>query len=570
MKKNKNFSKKQEDIPPQDLNDNILVKMTNDKYYDKVTKSLLCILILSMLFYSVPILIHFLALGKTSNFVYSIILLSIFSVFFFANIKTKSNFIRSVTLFLILFIVILLSTNNMTTIENFLYVLILISIIIFNFYTQIKNYNYLIWCSILNSLCIGVFLYLFLNVITVGVYILFSIILNGLICIIVYKNTFNNYKYIIVFLINAYIIEKFIINTEGIFGQLIATIITIAILIFFYYLIKEDKLKVSFYISILYTSIGFLYITYNNDIYFNVILCILACISLFSIFKFNNIIVNIVSGCFLWMGACILIINDYILINVVFLSILACIIWYLSKDNKNNKFIVFCKHTIFSILTFTVIDSVPFDLKYSIYLGVIISIIYVLISTNLERLKHDRHKHSNKFILILFLIISTIYSIIGVENLIASFILNTLIILLLTNSKYTNDGFIKKHMLLIGSLYFTYIIHSFCIMIIPDYAVAYLIANILLIIFAYVLILKGYKIKDNKIKYYGLILLVIILYRLLFISLCYYKLSIKLILLCVILIPLLIISVKKIILKNKSNKIDLIEDISGNDNNSLD
>lgn len=602
MKKNENFSKKQEDIPPQELNndskkinsskedlvmnskdidnfnkegvsksqsktnlkpdvfDDILEKITESKYYDKVIKSLIGILVLSTIFFYTPICTYFLLSKQINYCIYLIALLVVFSVFFFINSKTKSNFIRVITLFFTLLIIKYTATTDATGIQPYVYIAILISINIFNFYTQIKNTKFLFWITILNyCIYVGLISSNILSVSSLLIYALFSIILNWLIYVILCKNNSNMIKLIIIFLANSYLIEKFITNTENIFLKALAICIVIIVSTILYTLVKDDKLKIPLYLYILYVSIGFLYITHNNNIYSSISICILACISMFSIIKFDNILVKIVAGCFLWMGACTLIINDYILITLTCLLILSGIVWYVSKDKKNNKFIVFCKHTIFSIFTFVSIDSFPFNSKYNMYIGVIIAIIYVLKLTNIERLKHDRYKKSNKFILILFFIISTIYSTICIENLIISFVLSTLILLLLTNSKYTNDGFIKRHILVIYLLYFTYIIHSFCIMVLPDYAIAYLISNILLIIFAFVIILKGYKIKNKEVKYYGLLLLTVILYRLLFISLYFYKLSVKIVLLGVILIPLLTIILKENRLKQKINNIDNVE-----------
>lgn len=565
---NQNFDNNEQKLKSKQFNpiekdtlDDLLTSIRCSKNDLKIKNCILWMLLISAMMFCIPLWIYCFNKDMIVSLVIFIVLFFINSFLVLINKKTNSSIIRIISTIFILASLLFLQNNDMALIDSCIFISILILISIFNFYNESTNWKFLIGFSIINYCS---FLALikcnFINETALFIYVVFLVIANCLVYKLFRANSNSKLWTILLFLINANTIEKFINHSDNMFLKIIY-LVSFSIIIFtFYYSVKDNRLKMIYYSYYLYILCGVLSVFESNRSIVTIITYILTISSIYALINFSNIFMRLYSMFFLLLGYMNFLSADSILEFIIYFIIFGCSIWIVCKEKKDSKLVIVFKNGLFITTIISILTNLQYN-SYIIYMATYLCVLYVFALTNINRLRDKYFKTTNKYILIISFIISNIFGIISVENLILSFIISTIILLLFTNDKYVSSIYIKKYIHSIYSILLTYWTYRFCILALPYYEISNIVSSLLLIILSFMFIAKGIKINVKELKNYGLLLLILCSIKLLIFDLCFSTITIRFMFLIFILIPIMLYSLinhikNKNTIDNKSKELD--------------
>lgn len=526
------------------LGEKILVK--------KVPKFALGISALGIGCLYVSLVTNYLILNTINSIVAIILTVIITGISLFISSNKESDIIRIIAL--LGGYGCLVPINDLNTIQSYITVFILLSIGASNIYLPIKTNKFLLYSSLFNVLfCLIIVESDCLMNYASEVYRLCTIALNSYLyiklCNSDYKKTYLHLSFWTTFLLAIF-------STLFIKELLIGEIATILILLASSYFVN-NKLKGSFYsncifavlciISNYHYEIGELFVVPYSLLFIAIVFLTIKYKDCYC--KFTSVILAIV-GC--------VIISDFIkwYESLIYIVVLSSVLWWVSKEYKDNLLVIVFKYllaytiiTWCSILTQNGLSELYMSiyaintyemlllktLKTLIYNEYIImclfSVIYVLIISNVERLQHKSVKRGNSIILVIsFIAISLLVLDFFDVNIIKNIILLSLcalILLLLTNPKYTSIEFIQKHSILSYSIYSTYVLWILSMSSSLNNGITNLLFSISLMILAFINVWLGFKLNILGVRRYGLILSLVVCAKLILVDLYTYNFVVK-------------------------------------------
>lgn len=472
------------------------------------------------------LIVNYLVLETINSITAIILTLIITGVSLLISSKNNSNIIRIIAL--IGGYGCLMPMNYLDGIQSYITIMILLIISISNTYVPIKHENFSAYSSILNVIfCAIISSSGFLEEPAMILYLIITILFNNLIYIKACKEDDTDTKHLLSFITTLYLMVSSIGSIEHVI--LIVGLIYIAISIISYCL-TSSRLKNIFYCHGVLTSLALLSnYSYELKFVYTILLAILIGLTVYLTASSKDKYLKILSILLVVLGLADFIDTNSIIEGLIYIVLFSSIIWLLSDKYKNDNLLITLKNCFFlSIIWLTIIHE-PFGLYYEMntFLVVIISIIYVLKITHIERLRHNNFKYNNKIILIISLIVTNFA---GLDNLlytIVSIALSGVILILLTNSKYIESKFIKSHSSLIYSIYTTYGICLLSSNSYIDYNIKNLLLSICLMIFAFINVWAGFKLNISEVRKYGLILSLLICAKLIIIDFYSYDFIVK-------------------------------------------
>lgn len=213
----------------------------------------------------------------------------------------------------------------------------------------------------------------------------------------------------------------------------------------------------------------------------------------------------------------------------------AVMIWLLSDKYKNNRYLISFKYVYLLLIVIIItIVKAPYRAEYNIFLSCAVSIIYILLTNNVDKLRHDSIKKSNLIIIIISFIICNLNGFTDICTCLISLILGAGLIVLFTSEKYIENQWVLKHKLIIYSLYLTY---GICVLLDKselNTTMSNILLSIILMITALINVWLGFKVNNIEVRRYGLILSLIVCAKLLIIDFNSFDFAMKTILFLVI------------------------------------
>lgn len=491
-----------------------------------------CLFYFSLLSY----LIFFVPLGiYLFNHEYKIVL-SIYIVLFVAyivvtqiNKKKNSNILRIISFILILLSLLSLQNNNMSLVESYTCVLTLILTTLFIIYSNLDNGKFLIWISFLNYLILRLFIFIgFTNSGALILYSIFFVSLNFFIYKIFRNDGSMKLRDFVLFFTIYNIIEKMTINIDTIFMQALYIGLFLIIIGIYYFNVKDNRLKIFYYVWVLYALSGILVIFKDYDFVSMIVIYIATIFSIFSLLKFDNILMRLYSIIFLLLGYGSFTVSKNILTFAIYFILFSTVIWIKCKESRDSLLILSIKHLFFiSVMYISIVNFML--VPYNICLGMSLCILYSFMLTYIDRLRDRYYQTANKYLLVFPLVVLNILGYFSFKMLLFAVVISFIILLLFKNEKFVANGFVKRHIFIIYAILLTYWIYLFCSWVIVSYYISKMILSLLLVILASVYLIRGLKLNMKAIENYGKFLLVIFTFKLLVFDLSVFTLQLRII-----------------------------------------
>lgn len=402
-------------------------------------------------------------------------------------------------------------------VESYVTIVMLLIISIANSYMPIKNSKFLIYSSMFSTLfSINVMTTGFLEDNAVFIYVMASIIFNNFMFIKTSKE-YNSENYHICALLTTGIMM--FLGCDGITVSIALICIGYILISAISYHLAPYKLKSAYYTHAIVTAIC-LVNEYLMDIkgVHAVAVSMLTVLTIYIYLQLKDKCMNIVSILVTIFALNTFVFSECLVDTIIYMIVFSGLIWLLSDKYKNNKSLVALKHAFFGCVILISIWDLPLEENYCVLLAVALSVVYVLIQTHIEKLRHSTFKESNNIILIGALISANIFIGYDLLNTVISISLSAIILLLLINTNYVEKESIQKHKYLICSLYSTYSIFMLFGESGIDYGVNNLILSVVLMLFAFVNVWVGFKLNTLEVRKYGLILSLIVCAKLILID----------------------------------------------------
>lgn len=474
----------------------------------------------------VSMIINYLVLQTINSIVVIILTLIITSISIFISEKHNSNIIRIIGLFGSYGCLIPLQRLNVM--QSYITVLILLIINIANLYIPIKDNKFLIYSSIFNVIFGGVLISnAFLVESSIIVCFIFTILFNNIMYIKQITKIENLKMYRFVALLSTWCMMSQLL-CNSIHDMLGIGLILIAVSAISYF--KSSKeLKGIFYIHGL--IVGLILINPNSDIFeyntYSILFVGLTVLTMYTLSKLKDNYLKVATVILLTSGMIDFIGNDSMIIRAVYGALFTISIWVLSGKNKNGLSTLVLKHAFFGSVLLIIFYNIDFDISSNLICLTIVSMIYVLLLTNVERLRDKNYKVANKIILITSLIFLNLYGYERLYTAILSLAISGIILVMLNMSKYVESKFMNKHSVLIYSLYITYAVFVFLNSMIIDDNITNLIFSVVLMIIAFANVWIGFKLDILEVRRYGLVLSLLVCAKVIFFDFYYYSFVIK-------------------------------------------
>ena len=457
----------------------------------------------------------------------------------------------------------LMPLNYLDTIESYVTITMLLIITLFNVYIPMKNTNFTVYSSILISIFSTILnTSYFLDDSALILYMTATVIVNNIMYINLCKKEGYNPKHqLSLSLTSGYLIN---ILPTGLHNVLIIGIVSIIISTASYF-ISGSKLKSTFYCHGLLSTMGLIiYYSYELNFLYDILIALLIIGTAYLTAIHKDIYMKCASIIMVTFGLLIILSTENLYIGVLYIIIFSILTWMLSKDYKENILVKLLKYSFFTTVIFFIQFNIIFNIDLAVFIANILSIIFVLALTNIDRLRDSNYKIANKIILLLTFISSSMFGWFNTVNTLISLVIGATCLFLLTNAYYIEDKFMEKHKVLIGSLYTTYIscVFSFTNEIGID--ANNLLLSITLMIIAFANVWIGFKINIPEVRKYGLILSLIVCSKLIFIDFYSYNFIVKTGLFLVIGIVALIISYVYSKLEQELKNKDDLDDVNTN------
>lgn len=459
------------------------------------------------------IMINYLVLDTINSAAALILTVIITGISIFISYGDSSNIVRMIALLGAYMCLFPMDYLRGTT--SYITVAILITISIANGCFPIRNKIFLIYSSIINvAFCEAIMAAGFLEEPALKIYLVAALIINNIMYMKLLKDDDSRY-YLVGFISSLSLIVLILAN-----GELILRLTCLLVSIASYYTAK-NKLKTVHLINAGLTMTSLLFI-YREDLgmMFTVLYIMLMALTMVYIIKKDaNKLLQ-----YYFMGLVILGMFWFIMGStleiILYGTAFAAMIWFLSDKYKNNILLISFKHTYLVLIAFIItFMNRPFILmEYNIFLCGTLSIIYIILTTNVDKLKHDSIKQSNIIVISTSFIICSLAGFNHIIPCIISLALGSAMIVLFTSEKYVDAQCILQHKLIIYSLYSTYGICSLFSVIGLNNTLANILLSIILMIIALGNVWVGFKADTVEIRRYGLILSLIVCAKLLLVD----------------------------------------------------
>lgn len=470
------------------------------------------------------LIMNYLVLDTLNSMIAIVLTIAITAISIIISSKHNSNIIRVIGL--IGGYGCLMPLNYLSTIESYVTIIMLLIITLFNVYIPMKNSNFTVYSSVLISIFSTILnSTYFLDSFALIIYISVTLIVNNIMYInLCKKEGYSSKQHLSLFLTSGYLIDIFNLRLYNISLPCSIAIIISAIS----YFISNSKLKSVFYCHGLIISMGLIaYYSYEINFLYEILTALLIISTLYLTIIHKDIYMKCASIIMTITGLLIVLTTESLCIGALYIIIFSGIIWMLSKEYKENTLVKLLKYSFLTTVIFFILFNRIFDVDLTIFITNVLSIVFVLALTNIDRLRDSNYKLANKTILLLTLMTTSIFGWFNTINALISLIIGAICLLLLTNSYYVEDEFIQKHKVLIGSLYTTYIscIFSFASRI--DIEVNNLLLSVVLMTIAFANVWIGFKINILEVRKYGLILSLIVCSKLILVDFYSYNFVIK-------------------------------------------
>ena len=474
------------------------------------------------------VIVNFLVL-ETISYIWAIILtLTISGISLWISLKNNCKIIR--TIGLLGAYICFMPSDYLNIVQSYITVVILSIVSLANIYIPIKDKKLSMYLSVANILFSMIIVSIgFLHVNAIILYLTLTVLFNSMMYIKLNKDEDGKYNIWCLATTMSLIILPFDIIKANINFELIC----VGVFIISYYL-SSDKLKNIFYCNFLVALILPLMSLYDSmykDMY-TVIYASLVALTLYIMNKRHDTSISFVISILKTFGIFDFLLVQSIVSFIIYIMIFSILIWTFGDKYKNETLVIVFKYSFLLSLIYNVIfNEINFNtvatVNYNLIIASIIAIIYVLISTNVERVKDEYFKTGNKIILISTIIIINIF---GMNNFINSLIFIAISIMTMSifmNDKYVDKEFIHEYDLLVYSLYLTY---GICILYFEspiNYEINNIILSISLMMFAFINVWIGFKLDKVEIRKYGLMLSLLVCAKLILIDFYSYEFIIK-------------------------------------------
>lgn len=469
------------------------------------------------------LIINYLVLDNLNSIFAILLTLIITALSIFISSKHNSNIIRVIGL--IGGYGCLMPMEYLGVTQSYITIIMLLIITLFNVYIPMKNSNFTVYSSVLTSI-FGTFLRgtSFLDDSALMLFVLVNIIVNNFMYIkLCDKEGYNNKHHLSLFLTTMYLMILSPIHNDILIVGLILMVISIIS-----YCYSNIKIKSAFYCHTIFIgcSLMFGYLTDFELIYHLLFISVIG-ITLYLTVIHTDIYMIIASILVCLFGFGEFITEESILISILYFAIFATSVWKLSKNYKDSILVIFLKHTSFACTILSIWFNTPFDIDKTMLFTNFLTLVYLLTLSNVPRLRDDNFKLINKCFLLITIASSSMFGWLGMLNVLISLILNGISLLILTNEEYVEDEFIKKHKMLIYSIFSTYVSCTFSLNVGTSFDISNFILSVILIFIAFINVWIGFKLNISEVRKYGLILSLIVCCKVILVDFYSYNFVVK-------------------------------------------
>lgn len=399
-------------------------------------------------------------------------------------------------------------------ITSYITIAILITISIANGCFPIRNKIFLIYSSIINvAFCEMIMAASFLEEPALKIYLLATLVINNIMYMKLLKE--DDSKYYAVGLISSLSLIIFILAN----GELILRIICLLVSIGSYFASK-NRLRIIHFITAGLTGLSILLI-YREDIGIMFAVLYISLMALTMIYQMkheSNNFLLLYSMVLMLFGMFWFIVSNTIEM-ILYGTAFAAMIWFLSDKYKNNWSLIIFKYIYLAIIDFIIIFMRhPFSIENNIFFSCALSIVYILLTNNIDKLKHDLIKQSNFILIILSFFICTIIGLDDIYPCLISLVLGSAFMVLFTSEKYIDNEYVLNHKLIIYSIYLTYGICALFFVGHMNNTMSNILLSIILMIVALGNVWLGFKADTVEVRRYGLVLSLIVCVKLLIVD----------------------------------------------------
>lgn len=451
------------------------------------------------------ILINYLVLNTINSYITILLTVIVTTISIYISKTNNSNTIRIISS--LGSYCCLISMEYLYGFKSYITIAVLIIINIASVLQPIKKKEFSIYSSIINTFFCAIIVGMnFLEPFALVIYSIYIFAINNYLYF-KYKDG-NKDTYILCHFITSVIMILQTISTDFIIPL---SLCYIAISILFYVLSKDTLIKNIFYIQGSITILLLITSYYSTLLYFYpIILILLSATTTYLIYKEHNNFLNVINIAFILIAMIHYLLLSNFLASILYLSYFTLLIWLFSDKYKDNVLLICFKYFYQFAIIYLIVMKDHLTISTNIKISTIINILFILVYTNINKLKHTEIETCNFVLGIISLTFINLFFKANIPDFLVTFLISIALVLIITNKRYNNIEFFYDKRHIIYSLFITYgIIILFSISNLHG-SLSNVFLSIVLMVIAFANVWIGFVIRVLDLRRYGLILSLLI------------------------------------------------------------